>query len=188
MISADKLRYYDLTQVQGNKQRLAKPFDSIELKSKFKLEHEQASGNNTCEIKMIRTHQKRENRRKMHTRKRGVSLHGCKASTQRRQPPSCMRSKALLMSSSVMVWVMYSSTLISCSICGVEMPIDVMFNYSFYITVEGRYLVHVLVDEPRNLGATLEATECSPLPNASGHKLERPGAYLLTRSCHAYDN
>lgn len=118
----------------------------------------------------------------------GVSLHGCKASTQRRQPPSCIRSKASLMSSSVMVWVMYSSTLISCSICGVEMPINVMFNYSFYITVEGRYLVHVLVDEPRNLGATLEATERSPLPNTSSHKLERPRAYLLTRSCHTYDN
>lgn len=37
-------------------------------------------------------------------------------STQRRQSPSCNRSKALLISARVNSWVMYSSTLISCRI------------------------------------------------------------------------
>uniref|UniRef100_A0A7C8YJE6 Uncharacterized protein n=1 Tax=Opuntia streptacantha TaxID=393608 RepID=A0A7C8YJE6_OPUST len=37
----------------------------------------------------------------------------CIATTHRRQAPSCNRSKALFMSLRVMLWVIYSSTLIS---------------------------------------------------------------------------
>lgn len=57
--------------------------------------------------------------------------YACKESTQRRQPPSCMRSKPLLISSSVILCVIYSSTLISCS-CTIECQ-WCYFSLRFYV-------------------------------------------------------
>ena len=48
--------------------------------------------------------------------------------------------------------------------------------------------IHVPVDDPRHVGATARASEGGPLPDASGHQLERPGADFLTRSGHPDDD
>jgi hypothetical protein len=42
------------------------------------------------------------------------------------------------------------------------------------------YLVHVFVNEPRDLRAALEATKGSTFPDSAGYKLERASAYLLS--------
>jgi len=57
--------------------------------------------------------------------------HSCIASTQRRHPPSCMRSNALLISARVKLWVTYSSTLISCKMIHSVHKTNHTFSFSF---------------------------------------------------------
>jgi hypothetical protein len=69
--------------------------------------------------------------------------------TERIDSPSCIRSKASLISSSGMVWV---------------------------IRVDVDLAVHVPVDDLRHVGAAARAAEGGALPDAAGDQLERPRA------------
>lgn len=60
------------------------------------------------------------------------SPHPCIESTQRRHFPSCIRSKALLISPRVKLWVMYSSTLISCKTSKAE---NILSLRSLFLTL-----------------------------------------------------
>ena len=76
--------------------------------------------------------------------------------------PSCIRSKASLIFSSGMVWVIRSSMLI--------LPL------------------HVPVDDLRHVGAAARAAEGRALPDAAGDELERPRRDFLARGRDADDD
>lgn len=124
--------------------------------------------------------------------------HSCIASTQRRHPPSCMRSNALLISARGKLWVTYSSTLISCKMITWSLyvlSIKLIMHFHFHThsslmqtLVQKLYLLHVLLHKPRHLWSALEATKCCSFPYSPSHQLERSSTYFLTWSCNPHNN
>lgn len=79
------------------------------------------------------------------------------------QSPSCMTSKALLISFRFLRWVM-TARISSCGIAG-------LWWVRTFVNLE--LSSHVIVDQVWQLRAALDATKCAPLPHSSRNKLER---------------
>lgn len=122
-----------------------------------------------------------------------LSFQSCILSTQRRQPPSCIKWNASLISPIVILWVMYSSTLISCNMkigrewCLKSYQIVQELKCRIHTQV-GNYLLQVLVYQPRHLWTALETTKSCSFPNTTSHQLEGSSGYLLPWCSNTHNN